>query len=241
VFGISSFGSARQLWALPPFWWLYMLFGWLVLSKRDLKKKYLYYLILAPIIIIMILICLGFNSFNKIQFSFMWFLGVAFVLLLNKFNSYIQEKETKESPKSKENVLKTKKTVKYISLLISIGLFVSAFIRLYFHQNPFGIIYYLLLVGAVLFILVGSQYANFTYPKKMRRIIKFLANYSLTLYLLHFSLCNLLLGINDIFNDIFSFIVLYVIANIASIGVAYVSEMRSDKFYNFLQRKFNLN
>jgi peptidoglycan/LPS O-acetylase OafA/YrhL len=113
LLGITSFGSARQLWALPPIWWLYMFFGWLVLGKRQSKKKYLYYIILGAFMFLLIFIWLGFNTWIKIQFSLMWFLGAAFVLIMNKFDIHIKNNLVEEMPLQENNSEKLRKKIIY--------------------------------------------------------------------------------------------------------------------------------
>lgn len=237
--GVTSFGSARQLWALPPIWWLYMLFGWITLGKRQTKKKYLYYLLIGTFTFILGFIWLGFNTWIKIQFSLMWFLGAIFILVLNKFDTRIKNILPGEEVSEGNISESTRKKVVYLSLILTIGLVTAGLIRLYFHQNPFGIVYYFLIVGGILFLLVSSQYTRFKYPEKLRKGLKLIADYSLTLYLLHFSLANLLLGLVKSLNDVVAFFILFLISNAASLVVAYFTEMKSDVVYEYVQNKLN--
>ncbi|GAH05894.1 unnamed protein product, partial [marine sediment metagenome] len=57
--GYTSFGTARILWTLAMFWWIYMLFGWLILGSRTVNKYFLYILILILFLFITILIGMG--------------------------------------------------------------------------------------------------------------------------------------------------------------------------------------
>lgn len=248
--GVTSFGSARQLWALPPIFWVYMYFGWLFLGKRTTKKKYINYPVLILFSFMIVLVVLGYNSWNKFRFTIMWFVGVLFTYGMFKLDKRLQKKaevvvENEQNGQNGQNkqdrIDHTKKVVRIFCAINAVILLILAIIRLYFHADPLDTLYYILWVGVVLMIIIYSQYTSFKYSEKAKKVIIFLADYSLTLYLMHFSLYNLLLGYLKVqLNGILAFIIMFLMVNVVSLGVAYFTEMRSNKIYNFLKKRFDL-
>jgi peptidoglycan/LPS O-acetylase OafA/YrhL len=239
--GVTSFGSARQLWALPPIFWVYMVFGWIILGQRTIKKKYIYSILIGFFSFMLILIILGYNFWNKLRFTFIWFLGVFFSYGIYKCDKIFQQKTTKLLENREKKIDSMKKKIRIFCVINILILLILAIIRLYFHADPLDTLYYFLLVGVVLLFIIYSQYSSLKYPDKIKKIIIFLADYSLTLYLMHFSLYNLLMGyLKSQLNDILALLIMFLLVNIVSMVVAYFTEMRSDKIYNFLQEKFDL-
>jgi peptidoglycan/LPS O-acetylase OafA/YrhL len=242
VIGYTSFCSARQLWALPPIWWLYMLFGWLILGRRTVRKKYLYILPIIFFSFMILFVMFGYHTWNKFQFSIMWFLGGFFAYSMNKADNFVQEKSMmvrEDLKENSKNLLKRK--IKIVCITTAFIFLILAIIRLYFHADPLDTIYYYLWIGIVFCVIIYSQYTKRKYPKKVKKVIIFMADYSLTLYLLHFSIFNLLMEfLMQYLNRILVFFILFIFVNIVSLGVAYFTEMKSDKVYYYLLEKFNL-
>ncbi len=231
--GIYTFGTAHQLWALPPIWFLYMVFGWLLLGTRTTKKKYLYFIILALFGFLLVVVIFGLRIWHKIICVVIWCFGVAFILLMNKLDAAIVKSSNKDT---------IKKRIRYISVVLAILFFILAMIRLITHQDPFGIVYFLFFTGTILCIFVFSQYTELKYPEKVKKSIIFMANYSFTFYLLHFSFLNLILPIfMNYLNDIVALIFSYVLVNIASLGVAYITEFKYYKIRGYLSKKLISN
>ncbi len=239
--GYTAFCSARQLWPFPLFWWSYLFFGWLLLGKRTVKKKYIYYILLILFIFPLILVIMGYHIWIKIHYSLIWFLGVFFSYFINKMDLYIDKKSEfiMENQDKKENNIKKK--IKVFCVANALILFILAYIRLYFHNDPFDTLYYLLLIGVIFCIIVFSQYTRISYPEKLKKGIIFMSNYSLTLYLLHFSIYNLLMEfLRKYLNYILVFFILFILVNLISLIVAYFTEMKADRIYYYLLKKFKL-
>ena len=237
--GITGFGSLRPLWALPLFWWLYMVFGWVVLGKRTTQNRYLYYSFSLIFIVILIIICMGFHRTVKIGYIIIWFAGIIFSYLINILNMYVQKNyNNKNISIDINNHLKRK--IKIISLSLSIILFFLAIIRYISYGNQFGLFYYLLLSGSFCFFFVFSQYSSFIYPKKIKKIINFLASYSFTLYLLNYTIFGFYMRFKTSMNNYILFIITYIITNIICILIASFSEMQTSRISRYLLKKLNL-
>jgi len=226
---IYTFGTAHQLWALPPIWYLYMVFGWLILGRRTTKKKYLYFIFLICFSFLLVLVILGLRIWHKIICVIIWFIGVTFILLMNKFDAALSKRTNNQT---------IKKRIRYISVILTVLFFILAMLRVITHRDPFGIVYFLFFTGTILSIFVFSQYTRLRYPEKLKKGIIFMANYSFTFYLLHFSFLNLFLPIfMTLLNDIIALLLSYVLVNIVSVGVAYITEFRYYKIRSYLSKE----
>ncbi len=235
--GYSFFGSSGQLWTLPIFWWTYLVFGWLILGKRSTSKKYLYFFILALFCLILISVIFGYQFQKKITSIIIWILGVFFSYSLNKLNKYIQKKTPNTDKNNKSKI--RRRLLNFISLFISIVLFISSLFILSSHHNAFAIDFSLLLGASFCFFLIFSQYTQIKYPKMIKKIIRFMASYSFTLYLLHVSIFFFYkLFINEM-NNVLLFLLIFIIINILSILVASFSEMQASKIKKLFLKKFS--
>ncbi len=240
VLGFPYYGFNRHLWFLPLFWYMYLLFGWLLLGLRTTKRNYfLYIIILALFSLIIIIICLGTQTTKKINYIIIWILSAVFLFLMIRLNTYIEKKSLKNNFDEVKRKNQLKKKVKYVSLAISTFLFIMALLRgIYFKfDNPYELVYNLFLTGAVFFLLIISQYTDFIYPKKVKKALNFIASYSFTLFLIHVAVFNFLL---KPFDNVIYFIIIYINVNILSFIIAYFTEMKSEKIYHYLLKLFGL-
>ena len=235
--GYSFYGSNRHLWILPLFWWLYLFFGWFFLGLRTIKNKYLYLLILGFLSFIIGLICLGDFTKWKLIFMSVWFIGSCFPLIISQLNKYIKKKSISDGKIGNKNTKSIRNRIKYVFLVNSVIFFILSLIRGYYfrYRGPYDFLYNVLLACSILFFFVFSQYFELKYPKKVRKIINFIASYSFTMFLFHMSLFNLFLSPS---NEIATFVFFDIIANIFSIGIACVTEMQYNKINRFLLKKF---
>ncbi len=240
VFNIPNFGSSYNLWTLPNFFWSYLFLGWLMLEKKNLKNKNRYYGILGTLAFMVIAVYLGpwykVNRIGDTGLFFIWVCGIFITIVLNRYNHIIQKK--KQLDKNWIGQKKINKIFLYLSLIIFIiGSIGSLFLL---DLTPYDIEYLVILVGFVFFLLIYSQYTQVKYKERFKKIIRFMASYTFTLYIVHFSLFNYLtIFIGDINNGLLFFIG-YFSSNFLSILIAYATEMRSQKINNFLLRKFNI-
>jgi len=249
LWGPTCFGMSRQLWPFPLFWWTYLFFGWLILGMRTTKKKYLYGIILGFFSFILIFICLGPWTSNKIEYLSLWFYGVGFSFLINKLDNYIQKKNIQNKKIGEDKSIQLKKNVKNASFVIAIILFILAYIRLFTHQDPYGIICLLLLNSSFFFFIIVSQYSKKTYSVKVKKIVNFMADYTYSLFLIQYSayyLLSLFIDVvafaeNSIPNKIIILVLMYLLSNLLAIVIAYFTELKHKKIYYFLLRKLHIN
>jgi peptidoglycan/LPS O-acetylase OafA/YrhL len=234
--GPTCFGTSRQLWPFPLFWWTYLFFGWMILGYRNTKKHYFYALVLTGFSLILVFIIAGPWTLNKLDYISLWFLGALFGYGINKFDLYLKEKM---DSKTQEGANKLKNRVKYGSLAASLILYVLSAIRVLTHQDPYGTIMLLLLNASFLLFIVFSQYVHINVPEKLKKGAHFFAGYTYSLFLIQYAAGYI---ISFIFNlgPILYIIFTYILTNIIAIAIGYLTEMRASKIENYLLKKFNL-
>jgi len=240
MIGPTCFGNNRQLWPFPLFWWTYLFFGWLLLGFRNTNKKYLYCIILGLFTFILIFICLGEWTSNKIEYLSLWFMGALFSYVINKIDLYIEKKSAERKNNWVKASNKLKNRIKYSALIISIILYILSIIRLLTHRDPYGIWCLLLLTWSFFSFIIFSQYIHIIYSEKVKKIVNFMANYTYSLFLIQYS-AGYLLSIFKVEANIYFYIFLiYLFSNLMAIAIAYFTEMRSNKTDKYLAKKFNL-
>jgi peptidoglycan/LPS O-acetylase OafA/YrhL len=255
AFGIPSFGSSFQLWTLPMFFWTYLFFGWVVLGLKSTKKRYSYFIILGFFTFMIVMIYCGpwYRGGFKgdITLLFTWICGVIISILMNRMENFIQKK--KKSPNFNlnnininNNLLKSQfnnhNFIRQMKLKFFLwgGLFFIFFFLLGPIFNIYLLEYILLLISSFFFLLIYTQYTSYTYPEKFNKILSFMASYSYSIYIIHYSIFNFLSLFFGTVNNILLFLIGYIISNLLSIGVASITERRYHIFNAFLLRKLKL-
>ncbi len=240
LIGPTCFGTSRQLWPFPLFWWTYLFLGWLLLGFRNTNKKYIYIFVLGVFTFILIFICLGPWTSNKLDYLILWFLGAIFGYILNKLDLYIQEKSAKKENNKEKDKNNLKNKIKYTSLTISIILYILSAIRLLTHLDPYGTICLLLLNGSFFFFIIFSQYVNINIPEKIKKPVNFVSSYTYSLFLIQYTAGYIISFIIELPAILF-IISIYILSNILAIGIAYFTELRASKIENYLLKRFNLS
>jgi len=233
--GCPFFGTSGQFWTLPLFWWIYMIFGWAVLGKKTTDKNFVYIIIFSLFSFLFLIVVFGYHFQKKITCIIIWILGAVYLLCLNKLNNYFQKVRNDINKKANTDILK--KRISLICLFFSLVLFILAIIRLNDHQNAFAIDYSVLLGSSFCLFLTFSEFSKFKYPKIIKKIIRFMASYSFTLYLLHAAVFSFYkIFINEM-NNFLLFLLVYFVINIISIFIASFSEMQTSTIKNWFRKK----
>ena len=212
----TSFGTGRPLWTLAIEWWIYMFFGWLILKDRIKMNNILYLLILVAFSIVPL-----YNLFygRGHGLFLMWLFGAFIFLLLTKFY---------------ENI---KKYFTPLWLWIIIG-FLGSFGILYIYSwDAYNLLFAFFLCLIILFIIIMlDQKTPFIGTRK--KPIHFLASYSYTLYLIHYSIFALMINLKTDMSGYLIFIIAFALSNVCAIVVAYFGEMRYKSVASYIKKKF---
>ncbi|HSB01651.1 MAG TPA: acyltransferase family protein, partial [Anaerolineales bacterium] len=87
----TSFGSARPFWTVAVEWWIYLLFGWVVLgSVTREKRRFVFWLILALLLIVPGINLIGGRG-NGL--TMVWLLGVLVYIMLAHFSTPLSNRD----------------------------------------------------------------------------------------------------------------------------------------------------
>jgi peptidoglycan/LPS O-acetylase OafA/YrhL len=214
---ITSFGSARPFWTIAVEWWTYMFYGWLILGLRGIKTKIYYYAFLVFLSIVPLYNCVAGRGDGLCLF---WFFGFSIVVLLNSEVS--------------KNL--AKKSLSFFLFFIML-----AVIREYIVRIAYDTIFALFLGGALYFLIIHLNRTRFKFPQVFTKFIRLWADYSLSLYLLHYSVFTILVIFKSTFSPYSLFLLGYVISNVSSMTVAYFTEMNHKKLRKYLFNIFRVH
>lgn len=213
--GIESFGTARPFWTVAVEWWTYIFFGVIFFYNSIRNKFSKYTLILFSGILI-----IYYFAMRGSGLSFYWFLGLILSLL---YNSNIKFKIDKRY---------------FIPILLLIA--IALIIRTYFSPNMYDM--------GIAIAFATILFLFFDPPKNIIRILNLnlvnktsrtLANFSYSLYLIHYSLIVWLLEIFDFKKDLFSFAIIFCICNFMSYVFYLLFEKNNFKLRKYLKLKFS--
>lgn len=211
--GITSFGSGRPLWTLAIEWWLYMAFGIFIIHfQKQFTKKYL-------IIFCLFLIVPVYNSYTGRggSLTLFWLLGVVVTLLLFR-----------------KGALFNKSTL-FLLIILTFSLVI---LRLNLTKEAYDLVYVTLVSLFILFVLQLLSHYTFSLSN-FKKYIRFIASYSFTLFLVHYSIFDFIAVLNKENSYLYVFFLSIVISNIVSVVIAYYTEMRYKKFAQYLRMNIN--
>ncbi|WP_117001879.1 MULTISPECIES: acyltransferase family protein [Cysteiniphilum] len=221
----QAFGSGRPLWSLAIEWWMYMFFGMLYLSyyKNKISWKGACLLMFFAIVPFYNLYSSYSNS-GKDSFTIIWFAGwiIAF------FYSYL---------------LKTER-ISILASSIFLVLFLIAAIRRYsMVPYVYDTTFVLLVSFAFMFSLLFLSNYQINKPLLGSKKVIFCAGYSYTLYLIHYTILDLisvLFKLGSIEMRWLVFIGAFLVSNLLSAFIAYHTEMKYKNLGRWIKRKLGV-
>lgn len=215
---LTSFGSARPFWTLAIEWWIYLLFGFVVLDfSKKVKKNYIDYIVLLGLAIV--------PTYNLLLgrgngLTLYWLMGASIFAIL---------KYQLLKPYSKKD--------KLVALLL---LILFSIVRIRLTNEEYEPIFSLFLSGAILLIIDLSKSLNFS--RLATILIKKNAEFSYTLYLIHYSIINVIFSFfADTYDPYFLFGLSFLLSNVISLIIAYYSEVKLTRYVkSTLYEKYNI-
>ncbi|MGW8169123.1 MAG: acyltransferase family protein [Sulfurovaceae bacterium] len=210
--GITSFASGRPLWTLAIEWWLYMSFGLIVIHyTKRFNIKYFIFLIFFMIVPL-------YNAYGGRGESLtLFWLGGALLSILS-FKHKIQ-------------------IVKSLSIFFSLILIILIYKRLSLTKEAYDMVYVILITLFIFFYLQVVSNIKFS-SDKIKKVIHFIAGYSFTLYLIHYTIFDLIAYFNQKNFTLWVFFFAIIISNVLALILAYYTEMRYKQFRNLLSNFF---
>jgi len=200
---ITSFGSARPLWVVAIMWWVYMFYGWFVLSQNKLRKTGVWYwLVLSFLAIVPFYNFEGRGS----GLALMWFFGVGV--------NFVRAQGFLSQCRKRGLMLGS-----LAMLLVGMG-------YAYVFTGSYSLGCAALLSISLLLAIEGLGRPGNSPPQRLWSFVKYCADFSFTLYLLHYSIIELLLPLVKDWNPWLSLAVFVITTNAISALVATVTEGR---------------
>lgn len=213
---IPTYGSGDPLWTLSVEWWLYILYGVLVLCRgRGLW-------IGVPLLLVASVSVAG-NTLGGTGhgIAVVWFLGVAVYYLLR--STAVHELDTG------------------LAAATAILLFLLALARVYLfaagNAKAFDLHCAVLLAASLLALLCACSGRAPPVSRRARHIVRFFADYSYTLYLCHFSLLTLLFEWRGRIDDRLLLLLGVVVCNGVAWCLAYCGERWHRRLASWLKER----
>lgn len=207
---LDNFGSGIPFWTLAVEWWLYCLYGYLLLGFR--KNKWY---VSVPLLLLFVI-----SPFHhvKTNIALFWAMGVSAYFILK----YSQD-------------LKMKNWQIGLLLLVSAVAAAYQFDRVrYAYDQSFGILM------SVAFLLAVLFFQNITTPTSvfLAKTSKIMAAYSFTLYLTHYTIMEAISAWLPSLNKISLFVIIVITSHLLAFTLGYFTEMKHQHLRNYFYKLF---
>lgn len=236
---LATFGSGRPLWTVAIEWWLYIMFSFILFYKRDTNR---FFIKLFLFLIISIVPVFNFVAGTGQGLSLVWFImsGIAYWYYTSGQNIADLMKKILVSGKREKFLL-------YLLLMGLAVLMVIRFLWISYIETDFVFsrpVFYDFNLYVLLIIFLSLIFCILSVIKSQKRnkIILFFADYSYSLYLIHYTLLYFLLsskiiGGNNVMLD---FMVCYLVTNLVAIVFWWMFERNHKLIKQYIINKFGL-
>ncbi len=213
---VTSFGSARPFWTIAVEWWIYLFFGAFVFCNFSFKgiAKYSSVLLVAGVVAA----CNSIQTGRGNGLFLVWLMGASLAFLLT-YNDRLSLRK---------------------SAALAMVFLAAGCVRVLWIKNAYDLPFALFLAGAIFFLLRALDQSDFSLGARTRKIIRFTADYSFTLYLLHYSVLFFFTPLGKTMNPYVAFALGVLVSNGIAATIAIFTEMKHRHLTSFLLRKFNL-
>jgi peptidoglycan/LPS O-acetylase OafA/YrhL len=213
---ILAFGSGLMLWTVVYEWWLYLMFGWLVINFRQYYTNTYRFLIILGCFSVYPLAGLLFEK-QVSSLIMIWFVGVLITSLLLS---------------AKDHNIGNKPEFLYLGLFFGI----LALMYGYNFKELYDLTPELLLAIAVFFVVLNYLQTEKMNNRTITSFVRFEADYSYSLYLVHIPVIILVSAFN-LGNFYIIFIAGYAGSHLVAIIMAYFTEMRHKQVAAWIKQR----
>jgi peptidoglycan/LPS O-acetylase OafA/YrhL len=245
VFGLSfplpdvtPFGFNGILWTLVILWWLYMVFGWIVIGSVSIKRKQRssksYTATFLVVAALLSLVLIGMYQENS-SLVIVWFLGVLMMLAISS--------KAVSAKLSSSLARKLLAILFVLSLASSVyGMYVAAWTDQYYGIG-LGILLSTLVFIGVLFLNASSskQVSKFILNKHVVGLITLGAGFSFTLFVTHYPIIIFLAGLNLPMNRLLMFLPILLITNLTAFSIAYFTERKYKQLASTIKKRLHMS
>ncbi len=211
---LTSFGSARPFWTLAIEWWFYMAFGWIFLFKPKANLGWVF----KGLILIPLLIVPWHNVFGRGNgLTFVWIAGALSPVVLSELKKH-------------------KFNQKLVSIILAFVLTTIATVIVLKSGSPKSWKFGLFMSGSFFAWLWHFQTSQYSVPAYLKKFATFIAGFSFTLYLLHYSLLDILFhAFGAELSPYLLLAIMFFLSNFLSIIVARFTEDKHKEFVGWLK------
>ena len=235
---VTPFGFNGILWTLAVEWWIYMVFGWLLMgslaliSRQNRSKAYnvLFFVVAVALSLILVGLLQEFSSVIIV-----WFVGALMMLAISS-----------EAVRSKlSRSLAARGLVALFVLALASAIFsgYTAFAWSGQYYDVFLGLQLSLFVFAGVLFLNGNKGGLSSKWLLNKRVVKWVtvgAGFSYTLFLTHYPIVVLLNGLNLPVGRFFMFLPILLITNLAAFMIAHFTERRHKSLARMIRRGLGL-
>lgn len=204
-FAVTSFSSARPFWTLAIEWWYYMFFGYFWLHLKDQVQIHLLDVLVLGVLSVVPIFNLLTGRGNCL--TLIWLGGVVIENLYGSIN------------------IKSRFLLKLILILLAALLIADGIFIREAYSRSFQVLT-LLTLWAFFVFLKNSD--NMITGEKFQNAVKFMASYSYSLYLIHYSILDFIYSIpNCNISDGMKVFIGVALSNILACGFAYIFERKT--------------
>lgn len=203
AFGISCFGSGRPFWTVAVEWWIYLGFGWIAfagLRSFEAVKRPGFWLVCIPLLIVPLHNLIG-GLGNGL--TLVWLLGLGVYALISRGYFKIEKASG----------------LSVAALFSALALF-----RIYETRVAYDMAFALLLASSFYFGVSALQSSDTQLPGLVRRAITSVADYSYTIYLVHYSVLDFLVHLRGRHSDLSLLVAGFVLSNAFSLVLFHMCE-----------------
>lgn len=209
---LTSFGSARPFWTLGIEWWFYLAFGWALLFPMRTKKE----MFVKVFILIPLLIVPGYNILGRgVGLTFIWIAGAVSPVILSR--------------------IPAKKT---LCAIIGVVLTVLATKYVLKTGTPKSYKFAFLMSASFSAWLWYFQTSRPNVPVYLRKFSQWIAGFSFTLYLVHYTILEFLIRLyGEQVSPFLMLALMVVLSNIVSIVFAKFTEEKHKAFGLWIRKR----
>ncbi len=216
-FSFNSYGSGRPFWTIAVEWWLYLFFGILVFWK-SIKLPVIVKIVVFTIFSIVPFYNLIAGTGNGL--TLMWFFGAVVCMLLMYGIG--------------------RPMGKTYCFLASFALLATALIRYSMINTEYDVLFAGILSASLLFIIFGLQQTNIIRAPWLKKTILFIADYSFSLYLLHYTILHFFMGQIGKYDISLLVVGSIIAANVVSMVFAMGTEMKHKQLRKWIAGKYGI-
>ena len=231
---VTPYGFNGILWALVILWWLYMVFGWIVIGSIGLIRKRrsslsykVVFLVVAALLSLLLIAMYQQNS----SLVVVWFVGVLMMLAVSS--------KTVNTKLSSNLATRLVGALFVLSLAgAAYGIYATVVWTNEYYDLSLGLLLATCVFLGVLFLNAGG------FKSMNKHVVGWItlgAGFSYTLFVTHYPIIIFLNGLNLTVNRTLMFFLILLITNLTAFSIAYFTEKRYKALARAIKKRFGMS